>query len=127
MNQPIENFFHLQARQTSLKTEVVAGTSTFMTMAYIIFVQPAVLSASGMDAGAVFVATCISSAVATLLMGLSTNYPIAQAPGMGLNFYFAFAAVPMIAAKLPAAAGIEAWQWRWPRYSSPARFSSSSR
>ena len=110
MNRLFENFFHLQAKHTTFKTEVIAGASTFMTMAYIVFVQPAVLSACGMDAGAVFVATCISSAVATLLMGLSTNYPIAQAPGMGLNFYFAFAAVPMIATKLPETAGVEPWQ-----------------
>lgn len=82
--------FDLQARGTNVRTEVVAGLSTFMTMSYIIFVQPAVLSICGMDHGAVLVATCVASAVATLLMGLLANYPIALAPAMGHNFFFVF-------------------------------------
>jgi len=82
--------FDLQARGTSVRTEVVAGLSTFMTMSYIIFVQPAVLSACGMDHGAVLIATCVASAIATLLMGLLANYPIALAPAMGHNFFFVF-------------------------------------
>ena len=82
--------FRLQERGTTVKREVMAGCTTFMTMSYIIFVQPLLLSAAGMDAGAVMVATCLSSAGAMLLMALLTNYPIALAPGMGINAYFAF-------------------------------------
>ena len=86
----IDRLFHLTAHKTTVRTEVVAGITTFLAMAYIIFVQPAVLSAAGMDFGAVMVATCLASALATLLMGLLANYPIAVAPAMGHNFYFAF-------------------------------------
>ena len=80
-----------------MRTEVVAGITTFLAMAYIIFVQPAVLSAAGMDFGAVMMATCL--ALATLLMGLLANYPIAVAPAMGHNFYFAFTVC--VAMKVP--------------------------
>jgi AGZA family xanthine/uracil permease-like MFS transporter len=85
--------FDLQANGTNARTEVVAGVSTFMTMSYIIFVQPAVLGnpACGMDHGAVLVATCVSSAIATFLMGVLANYPIALAPAMGHNFFFVYA------------------------------------
>ena len=86
----IERLFHLSAHGTTVKTELAAGATTFLTMAYIIFVQPAVLSAAGMDFGAVLVATCVASGIATLLMGLLANYPIAVAPAMGHNFFFAF-------------------------------------
>lgn len=82
--------FDLQARNTTVRTEVVAGASTFMTMSYIIFVQPALLAQCGMDYGAVLVATCLASAVATLLMGFLANYPIALAPAMGHNVFFVF-------------------------------------
>src|SRR3989337_4438523 len=75
---------------TNVATEAIAGTTTFLTMSYIIFVQPAVLSSCGMDFGAVMVATCIASAVACLITAFLANYPIAQAPAMGHNFYFAF-------------------------------------
>src|SRR5262245_2914359 len=85
--------FALAANGTTVRTEVLAGATTFLTMAYIIFVQPAVLSAAGMDFGAVMVATCLSTALATTLMALMANYPIAVAPAMGLNFYFAFSVV----------------------------------
>jgi AGZA family xanthine/uracil permease-like MFS transporter len=87
-----ENGFRarLQAKGTNVRTEVVAGATTFMTMSYIIFVQPAILSICGMDAGAVLVATCLSSAFATFLMGVLANYPIALAPAMGHNFFFVF-------------------------------------
>jgi len=84
--------FDLQAKNTSVRTELVAGASTFMTMSYIIFVQPAVLSICGMDHGAVLVATCVASAIATVLMGTLANYPIALAPAMGHNFFFVFTA-----------------------------------
>lgn len=82
--------FDLQARSTNTRTEVIAGLSTFMTMSYIIFVQPVVLGICGMDGGAVLVATCIASALATFLMGVLGNYPIALAPAMGHNFFFVF-------------------------------------
>lgn len=82
--------FDFQTRNTNIRTEVVAGLSTFMTMSYIIFVQPAVLSICGMDHGAVLVATCVASAIATFLMGTLANYPIALAPAMGHNFFFVF-------------------------------------
>ncbi len=80
--------FRLAEHQTTVRTEVMAGLTTFLTMAYIIFVQPAVLGGAGMDFGAVTTATCIAAAVATLVMGLVANYPIGLAPGMGQNFFF---------------------------------------
>ena len=86
----LEKLFHLQEAGTTVRREIVAGCTTFMTLSYIIFVQPAVLSAAGMDSGAVMAATCITSALAMVLMALLANYPIALAPGMGHNFYFAF-------------------------------------
>jgi len=89
MNSFLDHFFKLKENKTSLKTEAVGGLTTFMTMSYIIFLQPAVLSIAGMDNGAVMVATCISAAVATLLMGLLANYPIALAPAVGHNIFFA--------------------------------------
>ena len=87
----LEKLFRLQESGTTVKREIVAGCTTFMTLSYIIFVQPAVLSAAGMDSGAVMAATCITSALAMVLMALLANYPIALAPGMGHNFYFTFA------------------------------------
>jgi AGZA family xanthine/uracil permease-like MFS transporter len=86
----LEKLFHLSDSGTTVRTEAVAGLTTFLTMAYIVFVQPTVLSAAGMDFGAVLVATCLASAAATLMMGLFANYPIAVAPALGHNFYFAF-------------------------------------
>ncbi|MFN4227041.1 MAG: NCS2 family permease [Candidatus Ratteibacteria bacterium] len=89
----LSKYFKFNERNTDIKTEIIAGITTFITMAYIIFVQPAVLSQGGMDFGAVMVATCLSSAIATLIMGLYANYPIALAPGMGENFYFVFTVI----------------------------------
>ena len=89
----LERRFALAAHGTTVRTEVLAGLTTFLTMAYIIFVQPAVLSAAGMDFGAVLVATCLSTAFATTLMALLANYPIAVAPAMGHNFFFAYSVV----------------------------------
>jgi AGZA family xanthine/uracil permease-like MFS transporter len=86
----LEKLFHLQESGTNIKLEVIAGCTTFMTLSYIIFVQPAVLGAAGMDPSAVMAATCIASAIGTLLMAFLANYPIALAPAMGHNFYFAF-------------------------------------
>lgn len=82
-------FFKLEENKTSVQKELLGGVTTFMTMSYIIFVQPAILSQAGMDRGAVMVATCVASAVATLLMGLLAKYPIALAPAMGHNIFFA--------------------------------------
>ncbi|MFW6160268.1 MAG: NCS2 family permease [Acidobacteriota bacterium] len=85
----IDRYFQLKQQGTSIRKEFLGGTTTFMTMSYIIFVQPVILSASGMDKGAVMVATCIASALATLLMGIVAKYPIALAPAMGHNIFFA--------------------------------------
>jgi len=89
----LEKLFRLKENGTTVRTEVIAGSTTFLAMAYIIFLQPAVLSSAGMDFGAVMTATCVSSAVACLIMALMANYPIALAPGMGENFYFVFTVV----------------------------------
>lgn len=94
----IENIFKLTENKTTVKTEVISGITTFMTLSYIIFVQPAVLSKTGMDFGAVMTATCLASAFATFLMGIYANYPIALAPAMGHNFYFAFTVCGAVAA-----------------------------
>ncbi|KFZ37051.1 guanine permease [Shewanella mangrovi] len=89
----LEKLFKLKEHQTTLKQEVLAGFTTFLTMAYIIFVNPEILAKAGMDHGAVFVATCLAAAVGCLVMGLLANYPIALAPGMGLNAFFTFSVV----------------------------------
>ena len=86
----LEKVFHLSENHTDVKTEVIAGITTFMTMAYILAVNPNILSATGMDRGAVFTATALASLVATLLMAAFANYPFVLAPGMGLNAYFAY-------------------------------------
>lgn len=89
----LERLFKLRENGTTVRTEIIAGLTTFLSMSYIIFVQPAVLSAAGMDFGSVMMATCISSAVACLVMAFFANYPVALAPGMGENFYFVFTVV----------------------------------
>ena len=89
----MEKFFKLKEHGTNVKTEVIAGFTTFMTMAYILAVNPDILSATGMDKGAVFTATVVSSIIATLIMSLLANLPFALAPGMGLNAFFAFTVV----------------------------------
>ena len=94
----LERRFQLAPNGTTVGTEVLAGVTTFLTLSYILFVQPAVLSSTGMDFGAVMVATCLASALATALMGLYANYPIALAPAMGHNFYFAFTVCGAVAA-----------------------------
>jgi AGZA family xanthine/uracil permease-like MFS transporter len=86
----LEKFFKLKEHGTNVKTEILAGITTFMTMAYILAVNPGILSATGMDAGGVFTATVLASLLATLIMALYANYPFALAPGMGLNAFFAF-------------------------------------
>ena len=96
MSQPtslLERLFGLSQHKTSVRTEILAGFTTFLTMCYIVIINPLTLSKTGMDFGAVFVATCISAAIGCLIMGLLANYPIALAPGMGLNAYFTFSVV----------------------------------
>ena len=89
----LEKLFHLKENKTDVRTEVIAGVTTFMTMAYILAVNPNILEASGMDRGAVFTATALSAFIATCLMALLSNYPFVLAPGMGLNAYFAYTVV----------------------------------
>ncbi len=89
MLEKFDQFFELQSRGTNFKTELLAGTTTFLTLVYIVFVNPTILVEAGMDHNAVFVATCLAAAFGCLVMGLYANYPIALAPGMGLNAYFA--------------------------------------
>ena len=89
----LERRFELKRHGTNIRTELVAGLTTFLTMVYIVFVNPDILGNAGMDKGAVFVATCIAAAASTLVMALYANYPIALAPGMGLNAFFAFTVV----------------------------------
>jgi adenine/guanine/hypoxanthine permease len=107
----LERFFRLSARGTNVRTEVMAGLTTFLTMAYIIFVQPAVLATdlagqpTGLDVGAVLVATCLGSALASILMGVVADYPIALAPGMGENFFFVTVVMALTRLGIP-----DAWQ-----------------
>jgi AGZA family xanthine/uracil permease-like MFS transporter len=89
----LKEYFKLEENGASLRTEALAGVTTFATMAYIIFVQPVVLGAAGMDAGAVFTSTCLATAFATMLMAFLANYPVAVAPAMGHNFFFAYIVV----------------------------------
>ncbi len=89
----LDRYFGLKRSGTTIRTETIAGITTFLTMVYIVFVNPSILGKAGMDTGAVFVATCIAAAVSTLVMALYANYPIALAPGMGLNAFFAFTVV----------------------------------
>jgi len=103
-----ERFFQLRQHGTRVRTEVLAGVTTFLTMAYIIFLQPAILSgvlfgqSTGMNAGAVMTATCLAAALATGIMALYARYPIAQAPGMGENFFFVFSVLPAAGALIAA-------------------------
>jgi AGZA family xanthine/uracil permease-like MFS transporter len=92
----LDNWFGLKAHGTTARREIVAGATTFLTMAYIMFVNPKILAAAGMNEGAVFVATCLAAGLTTILMGLYAKLPVALAPGMGLNAYFAFTVVPAL-------------------------------
>ncbi len=89
----LEKLFKLKAHNTTVRTEIIAGITTFLAMAYILFVNPSILGATGMDKGSVFVATCLAAAIGSILMGLIANYPIALAPGMGLNAFFTYTVV----------------------------------
>ena len=89
----LDRIFHLSSNGTTARTEMLAGITTFMTMAYILAVNPAILSATGMDKGAVLTATALASCLGTVFMAAFANYPFALAPGMGLNAFFAFTVV----------------------------------
>jgi len=93
MKQILDQFFKLKENKTSIKKEFVAGFTTFITMAYIIFVNPQIMAQSGMDQGAIFVGTCVAASVACIFMGLYANWPIGLAPGMGLNAFFTYTVV----------------------------------
>jgi len=101
----LDEMFGLTARGTSVQRELVAGATTFCTMAYIMFVCPQMLAGAGMDQGSVFVATCLSAAITTLIMGLWAKLPVALAPGMGLNAYFAYTVVPALGGNWQMALG----------------------
>ena len=93
MKSVLENFFSVSENQTSIEKEILAGVTTFITMAYIIFVNPQMMAQAGMDYGAIFVGTCLAAAVACLFMGLFANWPVGLAPGMGLNAFFTYTVV----------------------------------
>ncbi|CAG9181918.1 NCS2 family permease [Cupriavidus pampae] len=101
----IERYFRLREHDTNVRTELLAGITTFLTMAYIIFVNPSILGDAGVPKDAVFVATCVAAAIGTLIMGLYANYPIGMAPGMGLNAYFAYTVVKGMGLPWEAALG----------------------
>ncbi|MCJ2064070.1 NCS2 family permease [Methylobacterium sp. J-088] len=107
--EPLGNFlertFQLSEHGTNVRTELLAGLTTFLTMAYIVFVNPSILADAGMPRSAVFVATCLAAALGSLIMGLYANYPIALAPGMGLNAYFTYVVVQGLGFAWPAALG----------------------
>lgn len=107
----LDKYFALTANRTTVRTECLAGFTTFLTMSAILFVNPDILKAAGMDHGAAFVATCLAAAIGSLLMGLLANYPIGQAPGMGINAFFTFGLVKGM--------GLS-WEWRWARCFCPA-------
>ena len=101
----LDRYFALSERGTSTRTEVVAGTTTFLTMAYIVLVNPAILGAAGMPVASVAAATCFAAAFASILMGMVANTPLALAPGMSLNAYFAFTVVGQMGVPWPVALG----------------------
>ena len=93
MKQTLDQIFKLQDNHTTIKKEFLAGFTTFITMAYIIFVNPQIMALSGMDQGAIFVGTCLAAAAACFVMGFFANWPIGLAPGMGLNAFFTYTVV----------------------------------
>jgi AGZA family xanthine/uracil permease-like MFS transporter len=103
------NWFKLAEHNTTVKQELLAGLSTFLAMAYIIVINPNILAITGMDHGAVFVATCLAAAFGSALMGLLSNYPIALAPGMGLNAFFTFGVVGGMGYSWQVALGCVLW------------------
>jgi AGZA family xanthine/uracil permease-like MFS transporter len=109
MNNILNRWFQLDQHHTSVRQELTAGLTTFLAMAYIIVVNPNMLAITGMDAGAVFVATCLAAALGSALMGLLANYPIAMAPGMGLNAFFTFTVVGTMGYSWQVALGCVLW------------------
>jgi AGZA family xanthine/uracil permease-like MFS transporter len=109
MNQILNRWFQLDQHHTTVRQELTAGLTTFLAMAYIIVVNPNMLAITGMDAGAVFVATCLAAALGSALMGLLANYPIAMAPGMGLNAFFTFTVVGTMGYSWQIALGCVLW------------------
>ncbi|MFL2715256.1 MAG: NCS2 family permease [Gammaproteobacteria bacterium] len=101
----LNSFFKLESHNTSIKTEIIAGFTTFITMVYIIIVNPDIMSDSGMDQDAIFVGTCLAAAIACILMGLFANWPIGLAPGMGLNIFFTYTVVGQMGHEWPVALG----------------------
>src|SRR5579863_4937617 len=101
----IETYFEFTRLGTNWRTEILAGVTTFLTMAYIVLVNPAILSAAGMPLPAVTAATCLSAAFGSILMGIIARYPIALAPGMGLNAYFTYSVVQGMGVRWPVALG----------------------
>ena len=89
----LEKLFKLKESNTNIQTELLAGFTTFITMAYIIFVNPQMMSSTGMDLGASFVGTCVAAAIACIAMGFYSNWPVGLAPGMGLNAFFTYTVV----------------------------------
>src|SRR4051812_35240405 len=105
MRERLERYFEFERYRTDWRTEILAGFTTFITMAYIVFVNPAVLSQTGMPFAGVLTATCLSAAVGSFLMGAFARYPIALAPGMGLNAYFTYSVVKGLGVAWPVALG----------------------
>src|SRR5580698_353182 len=105
LRQRLEEYFEFSKLETNWRTEILAGFTTFMTMAYIVFVNPAILHEAGMPLAAVTAATCLSAAIGSLLMGGFARYPIALAPGMGLNAYFTYSVVKGMGISWQAALG----------------------
>ena len=101
----LAEYFDFAALGTNWRTEILAGCTTFLTMAYIIFVNPSVLAAAGMPVAAVTAATCLAAGLASILMGAVARYPLAMAPGMGLNAYFTYAVVQGLGVPWPTALG----------------------
>ena len=89
----LERFFKLNSHNTNVKTELMAGLTTFVTMSYIMFLNPIIMSKTGMPFDGLFLATCLGAAIATIMMGLYANWPVGLAPGMGLNAFFTFSVV----------------------------------
>ncbi len=111
LRESLDRYFHVTERGSTVEREVLAGLTTFMTMAYILFVNPLILGSAGVPPEGVAAATAASAAIATLIMGLYANAPFALAPGMGLNAYFAYSVVPFIATVL-AAKGYDGEPWK---------------
>jgi AGZA family xanthine/uracil permease-like MFS transporter len=106
LSRALDSHFALAKQGTTVRTEILAGVTTFLTMAYITFANPGMLSDAGMDFGAVFVATCLAAAIGTGIMGLYANYPVALAPGMGLNAFFSYGVVQGMGYDWPVALGV---------------------